>query len=169
MISGGVVEGILDTKFQLRAERAGDGPGRNYAVTYLAVDDQGIPNRSITEIFVPHDQGGVSEPLMISARNTEAGTRLDWSPVPEARFYNAIRGEMSGIREHKDYFHLGKGECVGSGLTDPTKVVMEDQTFPAIGEVYFYLVEYDDGRRSGFGTVTAAKERFLPSGLGNCP
>jgi hypothetical protein len=165
----GVATGVFDTEFQLRAERSGDGSGRIYSVTYFSVDDQGNSIRTVADVFIPHDLGGVTEPLMLTAWDTDIGTELSWTAVAEAQVYNVIRGRMDDIREHQDYYHLGNVDCVGSGLLNPTTVVLEDSEFPAIGEAYFYLVEYDDGQRSGFGTVTAAKERFVPPGQGKCP
>jgi hypothetical protein len=49
---------INDTTFDLRAERAEDGAGRTYTITYQATDACG--NNSATasaEVFVPHNQG----------------------------------------------------------------------------------------------------------------
>ncbi len=45
----------------------------------------------------------------------------------------------------------------------------EDTELPSHGEAFFYLVEYNDGLASGYGTESAAKERFAPPGQGSCP
>ena len=45
---------------------------------------------------------------------------------------------------------------------------LEDPALPPSGEAYFYLIEYNDGVASGYGTASAAKERFVPPEQG-CP
>jgi len=45
-------------RFRLRAERCGRGDGRLYTVVYRATDDAGNQADFISEVVVPHDQGG---------------------------------------------------------------------------------------------------------------
>jgi len=54
--------------------------------------------------------------------------------------------------------------CVATGSTDTTTANLEDAQQPDLGEGFFYLVGYDDGTWSGYGTESAAKERFVPPG-----
>jgi uncharacterized repeat protein (TIGR01451 family) len=42
---------------RLRAERAGDGPGRTYTITVTATNDEGGTSSSAVDVFVPHDLG----------------------------------------------------------------------------------------------------------------
>ncbi|MBI5216453.1 MAG: VCBS repeat-containing protein [Ignavibacteriae bacterium] len=49
-----VSTGSLDTSFLLRAERAGNGNGRNYSVTYSAIDNSGNQIFKTILISVPH-------------------------------------------------------------------------------------------------------------------
>jgi hypothetical protein len=53
----GVDAGTEDYEFQVRAERAGPGPGRVYTVTYLVTDEGGLETWATATIEVPHDQG----------------------------------------------------------------------------------------------------------------
>jgi len=53
----GVALGTADYDFQVRAERAGGGPGRVYTVLYKVVDAQGLESTATAIIKVPHDQG----------------------------------------------------------------------------------------------------------------
>jgi hypothetical protein len=46
-----------DRAFQLRATRAGNGPGRIYTVTYRATDATGNTVLKTAQVIVPHDQG----------------------------------------------------------------------------------------------------------------
>ena len=49
--------GTDDRDFQLRAERAGNGPGRVYTVTYEVTDAGGLTTTATSNVTVPHDQG----------------------------------------------------------------------------------------------------------------
>ncbi|HKP37368.1 MAG TPA: PKD domain-containing protein [Pyrinomonadaceae bacterium] len=46
-----------DRSFQLRATRAGNGPGRTYTITYRATDASGNFTIGTATVLVPHDQG----------------------------------------------------------------------------------------------------------------
>jgi hypothetical protein len=50
--------GTADYDLKLRAERAGNGPGRVYTVVYNVVDAAGLETVATTWITVPHDRGG---------------------------------------------------------------------------------------------------------------
>ena len=164
----GVGAGAADFQFQLRAERAGTGEGRTYTVTYVATDDSGNMTTATSDIFVPHDQGGVSEPLLVSMTETGTGTVLDWDNVPGALSYDIIRGDVGNIQETNEFFHLGLVTCIAADAPETTTTGYEDPDEPSVGKAFFYLVEYNDGRPSGYGTESAAKERFVPPGQG-CP
>jgi len=53
----GVELGSADYDFQVRAERAGGGPGRVYTALYKVVDAGGLESTATALITVPHDQG----------------------------------------------------------------------------------------------------------------
>ena len=54
----GAEQGTADFDFQLRAERAEDGPGRIYKVCYQAYDHAGNGSSQCADVFVPHDRKG---------------------------------------------------------------------------------------------------------------
>jgi hypothetical protein len=164
----GVAAGTADSQFQLRAERAGTGQGRTYTIIYRAMDDSGNVGIATASVLVPHNMGGVTDPMTIVARDDGAGLNLSWDEVPGALFYNAIRGRVSGLREKLDFFHLGQLTCTASAATQTSTVGSEDTERPSPGDAFFYLVEYNDGLPSGYGTESAAKNRFAPPGQGAC-
>jgi hypothetical protein len=49
--------GTADTTGQLRAERSGQGAGRQYTLTYVADDVAGNHTTCVTTVIVPHDLG----------------------------------------------------------------------------------------------------------------
>jgi hypothetical protein len=155
--------GTPDFNFQLRAERDGNGEGRIYEVTYAATDSSG--NRSTTNslVFVPHDQGGQTEPIDLSAEERAEGTNLRWDPVPGTVTYKVIRGKVGNLREAGDFIDLGTVSCVTSGSVDLATERLDTEN-PSIGEVFFYMVSYNDGRESGYGSDTAAKPRIKTTG-----
>jgi hypothetical protein len=161
--------GSIDTQFQLRAERARSGDGRTYTITYRAIDDSGNVGTASSSVFVPHDMGGVTEPMMVAAHKNGTGLVLEWDAISGALFYNAVRGRVSNLRDKLDFIHLGQLTCTAPSATRTSTMGSEDTEFPSPGEAFFYLVEYNDGLASGYGTESAAKERFAPPGQGACP
>lgn len=49
--------GTNDTEFLLKAERAGEGPGRIYTITYTAADRAGHKTSGSATVTIPHDAG----------------------------------------------------------------------------------------------------------------
>ena len=160
--------GGADFQILLRAERAGGGSGRTYTVTYRATDESGNAASAGSAVFVPHDRGGITEPMMITAHENSAGTLLEWNDVPGAQFYNVVRGKLGNLQDKNNSFHFGQVRCIASGLVTPATAGMEEPELPPLGEGFFYLVEYDDGRASSYGTMSAAKERFIPGEPSDC-
>jgi hypothetical protein len=156
--------GSPDFQFQLRAERAGTGEGRSYAATYRAVDGSGNADIATARAFVPHSVNGSTEPLLLTAYESGTGTVVQWLDVPGALFYNVVRGEVRNVHERDGSFHMGRLECISSMSTQTSTVGLEDHELPPLGEAFFYLVEFDNGLPSGYGTESAAKERFNPLG-----
>jgi len=57
----GAAFGTDDREFSLRAERAGNGPGRVYTITYGAADASGnVAEDATAKVTVPHDRSNVS-------------------------------------------------------------------------------------------------------------
>jgi len=157
--------GTADFDFQLRAERSGSGSGRTYTATYLATDSSGNQAGASGIAYTPHDKSGKTDPVELSVDETAAGTMLSWGTVTGASYYNVIRGRLANLREAADAYDLGRVICVRAQTSATDTAGDEDQTMPAPGEAFFYLVEYNDGLRSGYGTETADKPRLVASGF----
>ena len=67
--------GTQDYKFQLRAERAGDGEGRVYTVTYKATDASGNESTAAATVTVGHDQGKGKGAVVSSAKSKTKGKK----------------------------------------------------------------------------------------------
>jgi hypothetical protein len=147
-----VTVGGPDVEFLLRAERATGGPGRTYTATYRTVDGSQNARAAASTAFVPHDQSGVTDPLTLTARATPAGTLLEWPGVPGAAIYRAIRGPLERLVSMGHDPSAAPAACLASGLTVTDTTGFEDAAVPAVGHAIFYLVEYDDGRPTGYGS-----------------
>ena len=157
-----------DLHFALRAERDGHGDGRIYTVVYQTEDASGNSATETFEVIVPHDLGGSTEPLMLSLSETISGTVLHWSEVGGTFSYDVVRGDLRAIKDLNGAYHLGSLDCIGAGISQPSTAGQDDAAQPVLGEGFFYLAAYDDGSWSGYGTESAAKERFVPPGQDGC-
>jgi hypothetical protein len=156
--------GTRDLEIELRAERAGSGTGRIYSVAYQAIDGSGNVKEESASVQVPLSLGGVAEPLELSIRKSGDGTVVEWNPVTGALFYNVIRGEVSNIRDLEPAFDLGAVTCIETHSGNESTVGDEDPVIPPPGGVFFYVVEYNDGLPSSYGTASAVKPRLPRSG-----
>jgi hypothetical protein len=164
----GVMPGTADLAFELRAERDGTGQGRTYSFVYETEDAVGNAATRTVEVVVPHDLGGLTEPLVIGVSHAVPGSLVAWSPVQGATSYDVIRGELESIKDLNGAYHLGSLDCIVAGTTQTSTAGLEDAAQPALGEGFYYLAAYDDGDWSSYGTESAAKERFVPPGLDGC-
>jgi len=160
----GANPGSPDFDFQLRAERDGGGEGRTYQVNYGAVDSSGNRSTASSLVLVPHDQGGDTEPVILSVENGVGGTILRWEPVPGADSYKTIRGIAGSLHEAGSFIDLGSVSCVLPVTTDASTPARRDAEIPPLGKAYFYLVSYNDGLDSGYGSDTASKPRLKTAG-----
>jgi hypothetical protein len=160
----GVQPGTASFGFQLRAERDAAGEGRTYKVTYAAIDSSGNQSSTSSIVFVPHDQNGTSEPLFISAQYGASGTFLQWPPVQGATSYRAIRGSVSSLQGSGEFIDLGTVACIQAGSPSTDTQAEPDAEIPPVGEAFFYLVSYNDGQDSGYGSDTATKPRVKTGG-----
>ncbi len=150
--------------FSVRAERDAQGSGRQYAITFSAVDAAGNSSQLIEYVDVAIEQDGMTDPLALSVDKSPAGTVLDWSAVAGAEGYHAIRGDLSAIATIGQTYDLGAVSCLEAGSLDTSTAGFEDSANPAPGEAFFYLVEYIAGEGSGYGTESAAKPRVPAAG-----
>jgi hypothetical protein len=157
---------MADSDFRLRAERAGGGAGRIYTVGYTAVDVSGNVTTVENYVLVPHDQDGVTDPIDIRVEQDESGTAISWGEVPEAQYYNAIRGQLENLADSGPMIGLGPVVCIEAGSVDASTAQAEDDELPEPGSAFFYLVEYSDGTSRSYGSVSAAKPRV--PGTGSC-
>jgi len=143
-----------DFVFALRAERDSNGPGRAYTVTYRAVDSQGnYADRPLT-VIVPHDVGGVSDPVTLRVEMNEQGAIVKWDAVLGARWYNVVGGDLAWLR-HLPGAPEFEAECLAAHVTGLDTSGSEVNFGPEVGQAYFFLVEYDDGAASGYGSANA--------------
>jgi hypothetical protein len=156
--------GTADFDFRLRAERNGGGGGRTYTATYVARDDSGNEASASGEAYVLRDQDGVTDPIQVLIDRDENGFALSWTAVISAMHYNVIRARLIDIREMESVIDLGSVLCVEAQSPSEAIIVSETPLSPAPGEGFFYLVEYDDGSRSSYGTESASKPRAPVSG-----
>ena len=164
----GVMPGTADLAFELRAERDGAGQGRTYSLIYETEDVLGNAAARTVAVLVPHDLGGLTEPLLLTASGTPLGTLVAWSQVTGASSYDVVRGELGSIKDLNGVYHLGSLDCIAATTTQTSTAGQEDAAQPALGESFFYLAAYDDGSWSGYGTESAAKDRFIPPGQDGC-
>jgi hypothetical protein len=160
----GASPGTADFDFQLRAERDGGREGRVYQLSYSAVDGSGNRSTASSLVLVPHDQGGHTEPVILSAENGVDGTNLRWDSVPGADSYKMIRGTAASLREAGSFIDLGTVSCVHPDSPDASTTARRDAGIPPLGQAYFFLVSYNDGMDSGYGSDTASKPRVKTSG-----
>jgi hypothetical protein len=116
---------------------------------------------------VPHEEGGVSDPISVAAEEVAAGTLLTWAIVPEALSYRVVRGNTANLRDAGESIDLGPVACIRPDSAEATSLGYEDAEAPPLGQAFFYLVAYEDQwGTSGYGTASAAKPRT--AGPGDC-
>ena len=104
----------------------------------------------------------------MTIRESDDGTLVEWGDIHQALWFNAVRGDLGDLNDVNQTYHLGPVICLVAGTMLHSTVGSEDAEVPRLGDGFFYVVEYHDGMASGYGTESAAKERFVPSGQ-NCP
>ncbi len=160
----GADTGTEDYFFQLRAERASSGTGRVYTVTYTATDASGNEAGASTSVTVAHDRSGHTEPLELDLVVTLDGTLVAWTDMDAAGPYNLIRGSLSQLRELGNKIDLGTVTCYAGSTSAMDTSGNEDTEIPPSGDMFFYLIESDQGDGSSYGTVSSSKPRVPQSG-----
>ena len=162
----GAATGTADFVVQLRAERQGQGSGRTYTLTYSATDDSGNSSGASADVNVPLSLANSVEPLnLVLSRG--ASTRVEWGDVPGAMHYDIIRGDLAALRVEGPNVNMGTVRCIESHSLDTTTTGFEDNDVPAPGQVFFYAVQFNDGRDdSSYGSVGVGRARVVSGG--NC-
>lgn len=159
--------GTEDLQFKLRAERNTAGSGRTYAITYRSTDSQGNTLSRSVSLFVSHDQGGVVDPVSVTVRKQGGHAIVSWTPVAGALYYNAVQGDVSNLHYGNSTIDLGSVTCI-AGRTQQTNATDPTLSGPP-GRAIFYLVEYNDGHSSSYGSVSAGMETVVTPAAGACP
>jgi len=150
--------GTPDDSVLLRAERSGDGPGRVYTLTYVARDASGNAASALGIVAVPHDEEMGPEPVMVSLEGdgTPVMAHLYWNEVSGAQSYDVIQGDLAEVSESNGEIRLGPVHVLASGQTGASYSEGPSRATPAMGRVFFYLVQYREGQTvSGWGTESS--------------
>ncbi len=155
----GTDPGAADASVMLRAERHASGPGRTYTLNYQARDASGNAAGATVVVTVPHDQGGLTEPIDVSLDEGPAGTLVSWRDVPGAVCFDVVRGVVGSLGISGNDVRLGDLGCVEACSTDSATRGDEDVSVPPPGTAWFYLVESIDasGAWSSLGTESASR------------
>ncbi len=108
----------------------------------------------------------MTDPLVVFLGANGGGTLVWWNEVPGAQSYDVIRGQLSSIVETDVVISLGPVTCIEPHSTDESTAGWEDSDLPNPGQAFFYLVEYEDGTSSSYGTESVHKPRA--PGPGDC-
>jgi hypothetical protein len=84
--------------------------------------------------------------------------------VPDALHYNVIRGRLADVVQAESFINLGPVVCIESASLDTNTAGNADAENPASGKVFFYLVEYNDGTASSYGSESAGAPEVPASG-----
>ncbi len=156
--------GTPDTLVRLRSERDATGSGRTYTLTYTATDGAGNAATIPLTVYVPFSIAGQTDPIDIEVTTNAGGTLIQWPAVAGALHYNVIRGNVENLVVTVEAYDLGPVVCIEAASPDTGTLGHEDAIDPAPGGIFFYLVEYDNGSRSGYGAESAAMPRMPSSG-----
>jgi hypothetical protein len=159
--------GTEDLQFKLRAERNTAGGGRTYTVVYRSTDSHGNASSKSVSVLVAHDQNGVVDPVVVTLRKQGGHPIVDWTAVPGALYYNVVQGDVSNLHYGNSVIDLGPVTCL-AGRTQQTSVADMGPSSPP-GRAIFYLVEYNDGHSSSYGSESANMETVVTPAQGACP
>jgi hypothetical protein len=164
--------GAADETVLLRSERAGDGPGRTYSLTYGTRDSSGNVAQSIVQVAVPHDQGSGPEPILVTVApaGLSAVVRLSWTSAPGAVSYDVVAGSLQQVKVLPGLISLGQVTVLATGLQDRTLDIGDNVLAPLAGNCMFYLIQSRQALgASGFGTESAPLPSEPSSCLTACP
>ena len=132
----------------------------------MVSDTAGNEATASASFIVPHDISGVADPLVLTVEEGSEGTVIHWDPVPGAQFYDIVRGTVSELRMGAEAIMLGALRCLEERSVDASTSGNEDREEPPPGQAFFYLVAYDDGMSSSYGSYDVVMPRH--AGPGAC-
>jgi hypothetical protein len=159
--------GTEDFQFKLRAERQSAEGGRTYTVVYQSTDDHGNASTRSASVSVAHDYGGVVDPVTVTVRKQSGYAVVSWGAVSGALYYNVVRGDVRNLHFGNGVISLGSVTC----LAQHTQTTLVPDLGPpsAPDQTIFYVVEYNDGQSSSYGSPTASVETVVTPAEGACP
>ena len=103
-------------------------------------------------------------PIRLLVSEESVGTLVSWGAVPGPVTYDVIRGSIENLGELPQGIDLGVVVCIEPASADTDTVGHEDPFVPVAGETFFYVVEYDNGSVSTYGTDSAGQPRTPSTG-----
>jgi hypothetical protein len=167
-----LLPGQPDANVILRAERAGTGPGRIYALNYRAIDSSGNALPALAVVIVPRDQGSGPEPLLMQLEpgRTPGMVRIHWPNMPGSTGYDVISGSLSQIRLQDRTVILGDVNVLARGTPDTSLDEADSGQIPPSGSAIFYLIRArTEHGGTGYGTESTPWPRVPTSCAGGCP
>jgi hypothetical protein len=165
--------GTPDTEVSLRAERASAGSGRIYELKYECSDAAGNLSAGSVLVQVPHNTAQGADPLQLRLEpGGSAGSAwIFWDPVPSATGYDLILGDLANVSRKPNSLALGQVTVLAAGTDATDYLEAPGGPGPAVGKVWFFLVQYRlaDGLPSGYGSAYAALPREPTSCGAACP
>jgi hypothetical protein len=123
---------------------------------YSATDTSGNQSFQAANVFVPIHLAGGPDPLSLSVSDDREASRIDWNEVDGAVHYNVVRGDIGNLEESADAIRTGPLACLAARVP-PGIGQVTDASAPPLGNAFFYLVEYDDGLPTSYGSPSGAK------------
>ena len=161
----------------------GDGTGHftfagNYGTRDLPValgvgdfNRDGKPDLAVADSFsdtltILLNQSVPGDPMQMASMIGGGRNVMRWGLLPGA-LYDVIRGRPRAIRSQTDHVDLGPVVCIADKIADTDTANYPDETNPALGDAFFYLVRPVVGGVPGDYTISTGGKRGIPSS-GDC-
>jgi subtilisin family serine protease len=168
----GIDAGTPDAEIRLRAERAGDGPGRLYQLAYRVTDAGQNSAEGLAIVAVPHDLGAGPETLLMQLQpnGLPGKVRIDW-PAPFGSVgFDVVAGNLANVSLVGDELLLTTAQVLARATAATSIDEGVDGPVPPLGEAIIYLIQQrTDAGGTGYGTATAPWPRLPAACPGGCP
>jgi hypothetical protein len=158
--------GTPDSSFSLRAQHADSKSNRIYTVVYSAADGAGNVAHAAAHVLVPQTPSVDDDLVNITVRQSPEGTVVAWGSPAALSPHDVIRGALRSVRGAGGVVDVGSVVCIEENSSDPDTSRNEDVAVPAPGEVWFYLVDRNDGITRSWGIDGQGRPRT--PGWGSC-